>query len=59
MKTTVHLDFIVELQPGNYASLDQRLADLIVGIEDNLTGEFNHTVSNVIHSEWVMTVSPE
>jgi hypothetical protein len=59
MKTSVHLDFIIELQPGNYCSLDSYLSDLVKSIEDKLSGEFNYIVGSVSHSGFGITVSPD
>jgi hypothetical protein len=59
MKTSVHLDFIIELQPGNYDSLEASLSDLVRSIEDKLSGEFNYIVGSVTHAGFGITVSPD
>ena len=59
MKTSVHLDFTIELQPGNYDSIEQTLYQLVRSLEDNLSGEYNHTVHAVTHAGFGITVSPD
>jgi hypothetical protein len=59
MKTSVHLDFIIELQSGNYDSLESNLNDLVRSIENKLSGEYNYIVSSVSHADFGITVSPD
>ena len=59
MRTSFQLKFCIDLQPGKYDSIDETIRDLLSKMDDKLTGEFNHTVANVIYSEWDMLVSPD
>ena len=59
MGISVNLEFIIELQPGNYSSLDGTLGDLVRSLEDKLSGELNHTVGAVTHAAYGVTISPD
>jgi hypothetical protein len=59
MKTSIHLEFNIDLQPGNYDSIETSLGDLVRALEDKLSGEFNYIVGGVTHAGFGITVSPD
>jgi len=59
MKHSVHLCFAIELQPGRYTDIEQRISDLTKDIEDRLTSEYDHIVGSVIDADWDLTISPD
>jgi len=59
MKHSIHLSFAIELQPGLYNDIEQRISDLAKDIEDRLTSKYNHIVGSVIDADWDLTIHPD
>jgi len=59
MKYSIHLNFTIDLQPGKYNELNERMDDLIRELEDLLTSDCNHTVAGVCGADWNLTISPD
>lgn len=58
MTHSIQLTFSIELQPGSYKDLEDKMIELLHSLEDKLTSEYNHTVSAVSFSDWDLNVHP-